>query len=134
SAATGDGVWDGIATCGIGVLLIAVAIVLVVETKSLLLGESASPAATSRIANALVGEGILRVIHLRTMHLGPEEVLVAAKVSVAADMPLTEVAEAIDAAERRVRAVEPTARVIYLEPDLDRGLSAPVGADADAEV
>jgi divalent metal cation (Fe/Co/Zn/Cd) transporter len=110
-----------------------VAIVLVVETKSLLLGESASPAATSRIENALVGEDILRVIHLRTMHLGPEEVLVAAKVAVAPDTPLEQVANAINAAERRIREAEPTARVIYIEPDLDRTPSTPIGMAANGE-
>jgi cation diffusion facilitator family transporter len=113
-------VWDGIGTVAIGALLISVAVVLIIETKSLLLGESASPAARSRIEGSLVGEGVLRVIHLRTMHLGPDEVLVAAKIAIAPTAALTEVAAAIDAAEARVRAVEPTARVIYLEPDLDR--------------
>jgi cation diffusion facilitator family transporter len=117
-------VWDGIGTVAIGVLLIGVAVVLIIETKSLLLGESASPAALSRIEASLVGEGVLRVIHLRTMHLGPDEVLVAAKIAIAPTASLTEVATAIDAAEARVRAAEPSARVIYLEPDLDRGAVA----------
>jgi cation diffusion facilitator family transporter len=121
SAITGNGVWDGVGTTAIGVLLIAVAIILVIETKSLLLGEAASPAANRRIAEALVGEGILRVIHLRTMHLGPDELLVGAKVSIGAQASLAEVASMIDAAETRIRAVEPAARVIYIEPDLDRG-------------
>lgn len=117
-------VWDGIGTTGIGVLLIAVAVVLIIETKSLLLGESASPAAVSRIQAALVGtpgSGVLRVIHQRTMHLGPEEVLVAAKVAMSPHASLADVATAIDAAEARVREAEPSARVIYLEPDVDRG-------------
>jgi cation diffusion facilitator family transporter len=117
-------VWDGIGTVAIGVLLIGVAVVLIIETKSLLLGESATPAALSRIEASLVGEGVLRVIHLRTMHLGPDEVLVAAKIAIAPTASLTEVATAIDAAEARVRAAEPSARVIYLEPDLDRGAVA----------
>jgi divalent metal cation (Fe/Co/Zn/Cd) transporter len=117
-------VWDGIGTVAIGVLLISVAVVLIIETKSLLLGESASPAALSRIEASLVGGGVLRVIHLRTMHLGPDEVLVAAKIAIAPTASLTEVATAIDAAEARVRAAEPSARVIYLEPDLDRGAVA----------
>jgi cation diffusion facilitator family transporter len=121
-------VWDGVGTVAIGALLITVAIILIVETKSLLLGESATPAARSRIAAALVGDGVLRVIHLRTMHLGPEEVLVGAKIAIAPTASLTEVARAIDAAEARVRAAEPTARVIYLEPDLDRGA---VSAEAE---
>ena len=113
-------VWDGIGSVGIGLLLISVALVLIVETKSLLLGESASPAAIARIEQALVGPGVDRVIHQRTLHLGPEEVLLAAKLAMSPDSSLAEVAAAIDAAEARVRAVEPTTRVIYLEPDIDR--------------
>ncbi|MEO6502143.1 MAG: cation diffusion facilitator family transporter [Jatrophihabitantaceae bacterium] len=111
-------VWDGIGTVAIGALLISVAVILIIETKSLLLGEAASPAAISRIEAALVGEGIERVIHHRTLHLGPEEVLVAAKVSMSPGVSLAECAAAINAAEARIRAAEPTARVIYLEPDI----------------
>jgi len=119
--ATGDAVWDGIGTCAIGALLVTVACVLVVETKSLLLGESAAPAQQHLIERALVGSGVDRVIHLRTMHLGPDELLVGAKVAMPAGVTLVEVAAAIDAAEERVRTAVPAARVIYLEPDLDRG-------------
>jgi cation diffusion facilitator family transporter len=130
---TGNGRWDGVGTIAIGLLLITVACVLVVETKSLLLGESASPEKVAAIAETLPGEGIDRVIHLRTMHLGPEELLVGAKVALAAGTPLAEVADAIDAAEERVRAVVPEARVIYLEPDLDRGdADLPAAIDPDA--
>ena len=118
SALLDEPVWDGIGTVAIGVLLISVAAILIVETKSLLLGEAASPAAISRIEAALVGGGIERVIHQRTLHLGPEEVLVAAKVSMTPGSSLAEIAAAIDAAESRIRTAEPTARVIYLEPDI----------------
>ncbi|MCW2495608.1 cation diffusion facilitator family transporter [Jatrophihabitans sp.] len=121
SVLTGDGIWDGIGTCAIGVLLISVAVVLVIETKSLLLGESAAPVQVTAIETALLGEGIERVIHLRTMHLGPDELLVGAKVAMPATASLAEAAVAIDAAEERVRAAVPSARVIYLEPDVDRG-------------
>jgi cation diffusion facilitator family transporter len=117
---TGDAVWDGISTCAIGVLLVVVAVVLVIETKSLLLGEAAAPVEVRAIEAALAGAGIDRVIHLRTMHLGPDELLVGAKVAMPAAATLDEIATAIDAAEARVRAVVPSARVIYLEPDLDR--------------
>jgi len=117
---TDEPVWDGIGTCAIGLLLISVAIVLVVETKSLLIGESAAPDALARIEAGLVGPGVERIIHLRTMHLGPEELLVGAKLAMPAGASLPEVAQAIDAAEQRVRAAVPAARVIYLEPDLDR--------------
>ncbi len=117
---TGDGTWDGIGTLCIGVLLGVVAVVLAIETKSLLLGEGASPEAVRRIESALVGPGVGRVIHLRTLHLGPEELLVGAKISVPADSDATAIAAAINAAEQRVREAEPIARVIYLEPDLER--------------
>ena len=113
--------WDGVGSIAIGLLLITVAFVLIVEVKSLLIGESAAPGVVDAIAAALVGGGIDRVIHLRTMHLGPDELLVGAKVAMPATQSLAGVAQAIDAAEERVRSAVPSARVIYLEPDLDRG-------------
>ncbi|WP_308101609.1 cation diffusion facilitator family transporter [Streptomyces sp. S07_1.15] len=119
--ATGEGVWDGIGTLCIGVLLILIAIVLAVETKSLLLGEAAGTDAVERISKALVdGETVTGVIHMRTLHLGPDELLVAAKVAVGRDDTAQEIAAAIDAAEARVREAVPIARVIYLEPDIYR--------------
>ena len=120
AALTGKGVWDGIGTLAIGLLLLTVAVVLIIETKSLLLGEAASPEALAAITANLVGPGVERIIHLRTMHLGPEELLVGAKLAMPPEVTLSQVAEAIDAAEARVRAAVPAARVIYLEPDLDR--------------
>jgi cation diffusion facilitator family transporter len=118
---THHAVWDGVGTIAIGVLLVSVAVLLVVETKSLLLGESAAPGQVRAIEDALVGGGVQRVIHLRTMHLGPEELLVGAKIALPPATSLADVATAIDAAEARVRDAVPAARVIYLEPDLDRG-------------
>lgn len=116
---TDDGVWDGIGTVSIGVLLIVVALILAVETKSLLLGEAASPEALARIETALTAEpGVERIIHMKTLHLGPEELLVAAKIGVRAVDTAADLARTIDAAERRIREAEPTARVIYLEPDI----------------
>lgn len=117
--ATGDGVWDGIGTLCIGVLLILIAIILAAETKSLLLGESAGTEEVEKIEKALVdGDTVTRVIHMRTLHLGPEELLVAAKVAVEHDDTAAEVAAAINAAEERIREAVPIARVIYLEPDI----------------
>ncbi|AZM53605.1 cation transporter [Streptomyces sp. WAC 01529] len=117
--ATGDGVWDGIGTLCIGVLLIAIAIILAAETKSLLLGEAAGVDQVEKIEKALVdGDTVTKVIHMRTLHLGPEELLVAAKVAVQHDDTAAEVAAAINAAEDRIRAAVPIARVIYLEPDI----------------
>ncbi|WP_017238338.1 cation diffusion facilitator family transporter [Streptomyces sp. SS] len=128
--ATGDGVWDGIGTLCIGVLLILIAIVLAAETKSLLLGESAGVEEVKKIEAAVVdGETVTRLIHMRTLHLGPEELLVAAKVAVQHDETATEVANAINAAEERIRAAVPIARVIYLEPDIYSEAAASAGAN-----
>ncbi|MEO3808681.1 cation diffusion facilitator family transporter [Sphaerisporangium sp. B11E5] len=126
---TGDGVWDGIGTLMIGVLLAIIAIILALETKSLLIGESAAPEAEEQICAALeAAPEVDKVIHLRTLHLGPEELLVAAKIAVRHDDTAAEVARGIDEAERRIREAVPIARVIYIEPDLyreDRATSAP---------
>jgi len=113
--------FDVIGTALIGLLLVAVAVVLCIETKSLLIGESATVAAELRIVDALAGtEGIEKVVHLKTMHLGPDELLVAAKIAVPAADTAAEVADAINAAEASIRTAEPIARVIYLEPDVTR--------------
>jgi cation diffusion facilitator family transporter len=128
---THNGVWDGIGTVAIGVLLVTIAVFLAVETKSLLLGEAATVEHVRQIERAILqgdgdGPGIERIIHMRTLHLGPEELLVAAKVAVGRDDNAVEVARTIDAAERRIRGAVPIARVIYLEPDIysaERGKS-----------
>lgn len=128
--ATGDGTWDGVGTLCIGILLICIALVLAAETKSLLIGEGAGPESLARVRAAIVdGDTVTGVIHMRTLHLGPEELLVAAKISVQHDDTATEIARAIDAAEERVRAAEPFARVIYLEPDIYSAAAAAAGPD-----
>ncbi|MGK5543982.1 cation diffusion facilitator family transporter [Streptomyces sp. URMC 127] len=130
---TGNGVWDGIGTLCIGALLVLIALVLASETKSLLLGEAAGPEQVAKIRAAAVdGETVTRVIHMRTLHLGPEELLVAAKIAVQHDDTATEIANAIDAAEARIRAAVPIARVIYLEPDVYREEAAAAGEDPAA--
>ncbi|WP_411106939.1 cation diffusion facilitator family transporter [Streptomyces sp. cmx-4-9] len=117
--ATGNGVWDGIGTLCIGILLIIIAIILAAETKSLLLGEAAGTEDVEKIKTAVVdGHTVTGLIHMRTLHLGPEELLVAAKIAVQHDDTAAEVARAIDAAEARIREAVPIARVIYLEPDI----------------
>jgi cation diffusion facilitator family transporter len=120
SLVTGDPVWDGVGTVGIGVLLGAIALFLIVEMKSLLIGEGATPEELRTIVAALQAGRVERVIHIRTQYLGPDELLVAAKIALVSDLPLADVARAIDDAERRVRGSVPAARLIYLEPDLDR--------------
>ena len=118
---TGDPVWDGVGTLFIGVLLGVIAVILMVEMHSLLIGEGATGEELAAIEAALAAtEHVDRVIHLRTQYLGPEEMLVGAKIALTRHTDLATVAAAIDAAEAAVRAAVPAARVIYLEPDLDR--------------
>jgi cation diffusion facilitator family transporter len=116
---THDGIWDAAGTAMIGLLLVAIAVVLALETKSLLLGEFASRDDIAKIRTAIESDGT-GIIHLKTLHLGPEELLVAAKITVGAADSGLEIARMIDAAEDRVRTAVPMARVIYLEPDLHR--------------
>ncbi len=118
---TSDDRWDGAGSVAIGLLLGCVAVVLATEMKSLLIGESAVPAVEAEIVAAIQADPEMqRVIHLRTLHLGPETLLVAAKVGVRHDASAASVVAAIDAAERRIRAAVPIAELIYLEPDIYR--------------
>ncbi|TJY72155.1 cation diffusion facilitator family transporter [Arthrobacter sp. CAU 1506] len=120
---TGNGLWDAAGTAMIGLLLVAIAAVLAIETKSLLLGESASREHLLLIEQAIAADDETRVIHLKTMHLGPEELLVAAKISVGRSDSGQEIARLIDGAERRIRDAVPIATLIYLEPDIFRSES-----------
>jgi len=117
---TGEGVFDALGTIGIGLLLGVIAIVLIVEMKSLLIGEGARPPVLAAIVDGLKGGAVQDVIHLRTQYLGPEELLIAAKIALRSGLPVEDVAREIDEAEARVRAAVPAARMIYLEPDLER--------------
>jgi cation diffusion facilitator family transporter len=116
---THDDRWDGAGSLGIGVLLGCVAVILAVEMKSLLIGESATADMERAIVAAIEdGPEVGQVIHLRTLHLGPETLLVAAKIAVSGEQTAAAVAAGIDAAERRIRASVPIAELIYLEPDV----------------
>ncbi len=118
---TGNPVWDGVGTVGIGVLLGVIAVVLMVEMHSLLIGEGATRDEGKAIRSALEQtDNVDRLIHLRTQYLGPEELLVGAKIAMPPSTDLATVARTIDAAEAAIRAAVPVAAVIYLEPDLDR--------------
>jgi cation diffusion facilitator family transporter len=117
---TGDPVWDGVGTIMIGLLLGTIAIILIVEMKSLLIGEGATEAELDTIVGELEAGRVERVIHIRTQYLGPDELLVAAKIAPTPGLDLAQVAQAIDDAESRVRAKVPAVGLIYLEPDLDR--------------
>jgi len=118
---TGNGQWDGAGSLAIGLLLATAAAILAVEMKSLLIGESASAEMQRMIIAALEdGPEVSRVIHMRTVHISPDSILVAAKIAVRATDSAAQIAAGIDAAERRVRAAVPTASTIYLEPDIYR--------------
>lgn len=118
---TRDGRWDGAGSLAIGLLLATAAAILAVEMKSLLIGESASPEVQRLVVAALEdGPEVSRVIHMRTVHISPDSILVAAKIGVRATDSAAQIAAGIDAAERRVRAAVPIAETIYLEPDIYR--------------
>lgn len=119
---TGDGRWDAIGSGAIGVLLVVIAIFLAKEMSLMLLGESADPEHQKAIERVIPGHGIISVIHLRTLHLGPDELLVAAKVEVERVDDAAHVARSIDAAEVRIREAIPLEAQIYLEPDLRRAV------------
>ena len=113
--------FDVVGSAVIGALLVTVAVVLGIEVKSLLVGEAATPQAVARIRDAMSSvPGIEQVIHLKTLHVAPEELLVAAKIAVAPGVSAAEVAATIDAAERALREAEPMATQVFLEPDIHR--------------
>ncbi|MER7277211.1 cation diffusion facilitator family transporter [Dactylosporangium sp. NPDC000244] len=121
SVLTGNAVFDGIGTLVIGLLLVAIAWILAMETKSLLVGEAASKAHIAKIRESLLGEPLFdRVVHLRTMHLGPDELLVAVKVTVPEGTVAEEISQATNSAEARIRAAVPIATLIFVEPDIYR--------------
>ena len=121
TVATGDPSYDAAASVAIGVLLGVIATLLAIETKSLLIGEAASAGDVADIRAAIAdGPEVDRLIHLRTEHLGPEELLVAAKIDLTPGAE-PDTARAIDRIEARIRARVPRARLIYLEPDVYRG-------------
>ncbi len=118
---THDPIWDAIGTLAIGGLLVLVAIVLGLETSSLLVGEGATAEDTGKIRKALKNtDGVESVIHMKTLYLGPEELMVGAKIAVAEKATGKQIAKIIDSAEENMRIAVPAARVIYLEPDIER--------------
>lgn len=121
---TGNGRFDAMGAMAVGTLLVIIAVFLAMEMTAMLVGESALPEETEAIASALESSpGVKRVIHLRTLHVGPDELLVAAKIAIAHSATGAEIADDIDDAEAKLRAAVPTAKYVFLEPDLDRGAS-----------
>lgn len=124
---TGNGRWDGVGAMSVGVLLVVIAIFLSMEMAAMLVGESALPEEVAAIQAALESSaGVVRVIHLRTVHVGPDELLVGAKIAVRHSATGAQIAEDINDAEKALRAAVPSARYVFLEPDVDR---APVTGD-----
>ena len=118
---TGDGRFDAMGAMAVGTLLVVIAIFLAMEMTTMLVGESALPEEVAAIRSALESSpGVLRVIHLRTLHIGPDELLVGAKIAIAHNDTGAQIARDIDAAEAALRAAVPTATYVFLEPDLDR--------------
>lgn len=116
---THNSLFDAIGTILIGMLLVAVAVVLGIEIKGLLIGEGASDDDVAKIEAALVdGTEIERIIHMKTLYLGPDEFMIGAKVGVAAQTTVRDLAVFVNNAERRIRDAVPAARVIYIEPDV----------------
>ena len=126
AVSTGDARWDAVGSVAIGLLLGVIAIILAVEMKSLLIGEAAAPETIAAIHDALAsGKGVTHVIHLRTLHLGPEDLLVAAKVAFEPTLSLSIVADLVNVLEVAVRTRVPTARLIFIEPDVFRPARQP---------
>ena len=114
-------VWDGIGTLSIGVLLALIAVVLAIEMKSLLIGEGATTKTRAQIVKAVESvDGVERIIHIRTQHLGPDELLVGAKVAFDPSYTTEQLADAINQIETKVRSDVPEARPMYIEPDIYR--------------
>ena len=114
---TGNAIWDGIGTLSIGILLGLIAIILAIETKSLLIGEGALPEQSMRIENAIISSPeVSSLIDMRTEYLGPETLLVAAKIEFSEKSSSPDISNDVDNIEKRIREVEPLAKIIYLEP------------------
>jgi cation diffusion facilitator family transporter len=121
SSVTGDPVWDACGTLAIGILLGVIAITLAIEMKGLLIGESAAPRMEQRIRAVIEAQpSVRRLIHMRTQHLGPEELLIGAKIEFDGNLGMADISAAVNAVEGAVRAEVPEARIMYLEPDVTR--------------
>ncbi len=116
---TDNGYWDVAGTAAIGLLLVAVAVVLALETKSMLVGESAAAGDLEQIEAALRREQhVLDILSLKTVHVGPDDILVACKISVAPTDSARDITDTINSAEERIRAAVPEAVFIFIEPDI----------------
>ena len=121
SVITDNALWDGYGTLAIGILLVVIAVILAIEMKGLLIGEAASPGERQKIVSAIDGDpNVTKLIHLRTQHIGPDDLLVGAKLQLADDLSVDDAVEAVNRIEDRVRQAVPTVRIMYVEPDTFR--------------
>ena len=129
AAVTGESAWDAIASIAIGLLLMAIGLVVNRETQSLLVGEAAAVEIVAAIRDAIAStEGIEGVRELRTIHIGPDDLVVAAGVWVDPRRSATAISDSIDEAERRVRKVAPFRTVVSIEPRVRRSDKGASGA------
>lgn len=129
---THDGRWDALGTAMIGLLLVTIAVIVARETREMLLGESAVPEDIEKIRGALAEAGYPDIIHLRTVHIGPEDILVTVKVGADAQETLADIGARTDDAEARIRAAVPAVRLIFIEPDVRHDAAVEGGAQPSA--
>ncbi len=113
---TGNGVWDGVGSIIVGVTLFGVAFFVARKTKELLIGQSVTPTQRVRMIELISSSpGVKELVHMRTMHLGPEEVLVGMKIVVDDQMRAKDTTQIVDVLEARLRAELPILKRIYVE-------------------
>jgi divalent metal cation (Fe/Co/Zn/Cd) transporter len=113
--------WDAAGSLAIGVLLVVIAIVLAVEMASLLVGEAAAPEVVEKIRTVLAGHPeVMRVIALRTQHVGPDDIMVNAKLEFDPTLTVARLSAVVNEIEVELRTAEPKARTIFIEPDVYR--------------
>ncbi|MGH8870982.1 MAG: cation diffusion facilitator family transporter [Acidimicrobiia bacterium] len=133
-AVTGNEIWDAVGTLCIGALLLVIAGFLTIEMKSLLIGEAALESHVAAIKGAVESNpDVVRIIDLRTQHIGPDELLVAGKVEFTATLTTPQLAAAINVVEGSIRQAVPLAGRIYLEPDVWRADHVPTADRPSSE-
>jgi len=121
--------WDAAGSLAIGVLLVVIAITLAIEMASLLVGESANPEVLAQIRAVLDAHpNVDRVIALRTQHLGPDDIMVNAKLEFESTLLAPRVAAVVNELESQLRAAVPFVHTIFIEPDVFRPADADAGA------
>ena len=114
---TGDSRWDGIASIAIGALLATIAVTLIKTNVSLVVGESTPSGLREAIRRELeLVAGVERVLELLTMYLGPQSLLVAAKIDFTRTSSVADLALAADEAEQRLRDRFPIITQLFLDP------------------